>query len=566
MKRASIIFLCVCIALANATPQWVRMNSQEVLDDHAFSFKVALKPQNLEQLDSLFWQISNPESPFYGKFLSNEQIADLISLPDHDIKQVEEYLTSKSGQFCDVLIKRSIHHDYILVDTCAAQAGVILPSLKLSVYQKEGTNVQILRSSMMMDLSENLFLLGVPQELHQFIAGIHGVTDAPMHLSRVGANIDVSAPWLPTDKELTIPEMLTYFGVDNSGIKESTYTANNGQVRQSVVEFNNAAFSAQSLATFQKKYGIPGNPIKKIIGTQTTTEESLEASLDVQTITGIAQNVVTWDFVFDSTATFVDVVETIMATDDAPKVISCSWGGPESLMTKSAADAANNSLMKLGLSGFTFLAAAGDSGPALNPKNCNDYVAEFPGVSTYVLSVGGTAINKNTNVEGAWIHSSGGFSNYFPRPAFQNAAVEHYLENAPLPPNPNGRYTTTGRAYPDVSAIGALEPVFADGIYMPIGGTSGAAPQFAGIISLLNLHRFQNGLGPLGAVTPALYSLQKGVGHDVTEGQSYATSRAGCQGKYLTGYKAFAGWDPVTGLGSPQYPVLLEQLINLKSN
>jgi len=511
-----------------------------------FTFKIAFAPQNLDVLNSTFWQISNPKSPLFGKHLTDEQIADLISLPQTEIAKVDEFLKRDSEQICEVKTKLSLHRDYLRVRTCVGQAESIFPNLKLGFYQRMGTTKRILRSVNLVDAGENLHFLGIPKSLHSLMAGVHDITDVPMMLTRSNSESEKFNPfqWFPkTDKELSLPEIADYFQIPKAPLAESLLNTDNPQVRNSVVEFGDAAFSKQDLEDLQKYYGLPLDPVTKIVGTEEDKVVINEVDLDVETITAIAKGAQTWDFVFDDSTSLVDVIETVMKTPGSPKTVSCSWGGPESDAGKSIVFAANTALLKLGLAGFTWINDAGDAGPTLNPADCNSFDPRFPAVSPYVLGVGGVKITKATGVEGAWFRSSGGFSNYFDRPAFQNEAVENYLSKAPLPPNPNGsRFSTTGRAFPDVAAFAAYFPIFYQGKLQPIGGgTSTATPQWAGLITLVNALRYQKGLGPLGPLAPTLYKLEKGVGFDVVEGQTYALSRIGCKDQYLPGFYAYEG-------------------------
>mmetsp|Transcript_13830 Transcript_13830/g.15296 ORF Transcript_13830/g.15296 Transcript_13830/m.15296 type:complete len:593 (-) Transcript_13830:287-2065(-) len=572
MRNLSLVLACALIGLtfSSSTPQWSRVDDIQPADNHHFNFKIAFKKQNVDVLDSLFWQITDYYSPLFGRHLSNQQIKELVSLPEESIAQVEAYLRKESGKFCDVIVRRSVHQDYLFVDTCVAQANIILPNLNLAVYQKEGTGNLILRHSIMMDVGFNMYLLGFPQQLQENIEGIYGVTDLPIHYRRVnsdypdGGPFDPSKFWQPTVEEQTVDSMIKYFGISYDGIKDSSYSADNAQVRQGVVEFNHAPFSASGLADFQNTYHVPLNPVSKIIGTEEHPGSSIEADLDFQTITALSGKAQTWDFVFGPNATFNDVVETILSTDGAPKVYSCSWGGIDTQFTQTTANSINQDFLKLGLTGVSFFIAAGDAGPTLN-GSCDAFDAQFPGSSVYVIAVGGTVIDGGK--ERCWERSSGGFSSFFQRPSFQDNAVNKYLSSTDLPANPNQSiYNTTGRAYPDVSAIGAFEPVFNGSQSVAVGGTSGASPQFAAIATLINIHRFQQGKGPVGPLNKTLYQLPKGIGFDVTTGRTYATSANGtvdpCP-NFIKGFFSAPGWDAATGLGSPRFDTLLEQLLEV---
>jgi len=83
------------------------------------------------------------------------------------------------------------------------------------------------------------------------------------------------------------------------------------------------------------------------------------------------------------------------------------------------------------------------------------------------------------------------------------------------------------------------------------------------LIALVNILRYQKGVGPLGPLNQTLYGLKNGVGYDVTQGQTYAISRSSCSRIYFPGFEATEGWDLTTGLGSPRFQTLVEQLVDL---
>jgi len=107
-----------------------------------------------------------------------------------------------------------------------------------------------------------------------------------------------------------------------------------------------------------------------------------------------------------------------------------------------------------------------------------------------------------------------------------------------------------GRAIPDISAQAAGFKVFLNGQEFARAGTSGSAPIVAGMISLLNDNRISQGKAPRGFLNPWLYWSKARVGFtDIVEG-----SNPGCG---TPGFPAIVGWDPVTGLGTPNFEQLL---------
>jgi hypothetical protein len=109
---------------------------------------------------------------------------------------------------------------------------------------------------------------------------------------------------------------------------------------------------------------------------------------------------------------------------------------------------------------------------------------------------------------GAMITGGGGFSGRYARPSYQEDAVSGYLAalgRRGLLPSA-GMFNRSGRAYPDIAAIGQNVPTVFNGSLAMAGGTSAAAPIVAALFSLLTAERLAAGLPPLGFVNPWLYS------------------------------------------------------------
>lgn len=133
--------------------------------------------------------------------------------------------------------------------------------------------------------------------------------------------------------------------------------------------------------------------------------------------------------------------------------------------------------------------------------------------------------------------SSGGFSNYFERPAYQETAVQEYL--AYMGDTEAGLYNQSGRVFPDVAAYALNFDVIIEGINVPVGGTSCASPTFASVVSLLNDELISAGRPVLGFLNPWLYSVAASAFNDITAGNNFACSNM------TTGFNATVGWDPV---------------------
>ena len=178
-----------------------------------------------------------------------------------------------------------------------------------------------------------------------------------------------------------------------------------------------------------------------------------------------------------------------------------------------------------GLAGTSVLFSSGDSGVAGNRGKCigpddtlNDgksgrFNPGFPASCPYVTAVGATQIVPGASVTQpekaceSVIFSGGGFSNVFPLPAYQSAAVTKFLTNYP-PPYGADRFNNSGevRAFPDISANGANYVIAVDGMFSLIFGTSASSPTVGSILTLINEARFAAGKGSIGFINPTLYA------------------------------------------------------------
>lgn len=172
--------------------------------------------------------------------------------------------------------------------------------------------------------------------------------------------------------------------------------------------------------------------------------------------------------------------------------------------------------MQLGARGVSILFASGDGGVAgSQTTTCSkSFLPTFPSGCPFMTSVGATTGNTET----AATFSSGGFSNVFARPSYQTANVATYL--TALGKTNAGKFNTTGRGFPDVSAQGENVQIVVDTKTGSVAGTSCSSPIFASVISLLNDRLIAAGKSPLGFLNPFLYSATGAAAlNDITTGE-----------------------------------------------
>ncbi len=315
-------------------------------------------------------------------------------------------------------------------------------------------------------------------------------------------------------------------------------------------------YSTTDLQTYFKGLGIPEPTVTAVSvdGGQNSpgSDADGEVMLDIEVVGAIATgaNLAVY-FAPNTDQGFVDAItDAVHDTTRKPSVVSISWGGPEDSWTQQAYTAMNAALQDAASLGVTVTVAAGDDGSTDGAGDGKLHV-DFPASSPYALACGGTKLaSSGTKIssEVVWDEvasnegaTGGGVSNIFALPAYQASAG--------VPKQPETKFV--GRGVPDVS--GDADPstgykVLVDGQNQVIGGTSAVAPLWAALIALMNEQLGTN----VGFLNPKLYPLGESVFHDITSGNNDDSK--------LGYYSAKAGWDPCTGLGSPNGAALLKTL------
>ena len=141
--------------------------------------------------------------------------------------------------------------------------------------------------------------------------------------------------------------------------------------------------------------------------------------------------------------------------EQLPRVVSTSYGETEQSVPPTYAKEVCFLMAQLGARGVSSIFSSGDSGvggscQANDGTNSTRFLPVFPASCPWVTAVGGTI---GQNPERASPFSGGGFSNLWPRPWWQNEAVDCYLKK--LGGQFNALYNATGRGFPDVSTQSA---------------------------------------------------------------------------------------------------------------
>eukprot|EP01087_Luapelamoeba_hula_P006839 TRINITY_DN1693_c0_g1_i1.p1 TRINITY_DN1693_c0_g1~~TRINITY_DN1693_c0_g1_i1.p1 ORF type:complete len:577 (-),score=67.35 TRINITY_DN1693_c0_g1_i1:66-1616(-) len=511
-------------------------------DNQTFTIYIALKHSNADAMEKLFWQVSDPDSTAYGKYLSLDEVGALFGPDDTAVGVVQRWLAA-AGVHDHTF---TAHREWIKARVTVATARVLLGDhLMFHYYHNQHSLASASNRAMQLIRAQERYT--VPADVAAHISLVGGVNEFPRIRSLAVKSNE------PSGFVLVTPDVIK--SVLNIGDTVGRSPAN----LQAVAQFLGQYFTPADLTAFQKAYHVPVQQPTLVVGPNVENNPGVEAELDIQYIMGVANNVPTW---FVSTGgehegqePFLEWITKMISTSNSPWVHSISYGDTESSVTRDYTSRVNEEFMKFGIMGKSIIFASGDDGVGCNSAGTR-LEPNWPSSSPYVTSVGGSlfeSVQPITIVSDQI--SSGGFSNYFSQPAYQSAAVSKYL-NSGVPLPPESFYNRSGRATPDVAVFSEDVEIYYKGGQTFVGGTSCAAPVFSAVISLVNDHRLLAKKVPLGFLNPILYSrapIYPRMFMDVTHGPSNAAPPC-------AGFSPANQWDPVSGWGLPNFSGLISVL------
>ena len=306
------------------------------------------------------------------------------------------------------------------------------------------------------------------------------------------------------------------------------------------------------ITTYESQAGLPNVPLTNVAvdgGVKTPGANNSEVCLDIEMVMAMAPGV-SRIYVYEAPngSPWVDLLSR-MANDNLSRQLSCSWGGGPPDAT------AEQVFLQMAAQGQSFFNAAGDSDAFTGP-------IDFPSDSTNITQVGGTTLSTS-GPGGAYVSetvwnwgsgqgSSGGISTVYAMPSYQKGISMSVNQGS-----------MTMRNTPDVALTGDnVYVVYNNGTSAVFGGTSCAAPLWAGFTALMNQQAANNGRAAVGFLNPALYQIGKSnsnyttIFHDVTSGNNFSPSSP-------SKFSAVAGYDLCAGWGTPNGTNLINALVPL---
>jgi kumamolisin len=487
-------------------------------ETHRIVISLALRDR--EALDAFLRDVRDPGSPSYRRFLTRDQFDALHAPTVEDEQALVAYLEHNGLRVTNRFANR-------LLVGASGSAAAIERALGVRLHR-----VRLHGRDHFAALDEP----HLPARLARAVIGVIGLDDLSEMHPRARALGPVAAPRASLSGgccSFSPNDLATFYDRDPSS----------DGAGQTIVIAGAYAWKDSDNSAFATHWGIAplptgsgqvctgsGNPM----GCRFNQQQSIEIALDVEYAHGTAPGAVILNYMSASSA-FADFTMAYnrIVSDNPGHVVTTSWGGCEAGVATST-QTANDQIFAAGNAvGESWFAASGDAGSV----DCNNIVGvDHPANSPHVIGVGGTSPTCSSGMtadspdcagygsESGWSGSGGGKSELFSRARWQTGC---------------GVPSGTERLVPDVALEADSSPgnyVLKGGFWYSVYGTSGAAPQWAGVFALLNKAVGGSGFGDPGAT---LYSLcSTSAYHDITTGSN---------GDYSAG----DGYDLVTGLGTP---------------
>lgn len=530
---AAGVFLGVAGAVS-AAPVAVPAGEQYVrtaAESEQVEFALALPWRNQSELNDLLQHLYTPGDPQFHKFLSSAEFDSRFA------PTTQQYEALKS---------LAVQYGFTIRSESASRTLLGLSGPAAAVRNVFGSQMHLLQTAAGKSyLAPDREALA-PFPMQAMGAEVVALNARPRinHLVRKGLSVDANGI-----------SVGSHAGSGSSGgyvpadIKNA-YNANgiqNGGEPVAVYELSSATYA--DAGTYASQYGLKNPTLvqKKVDGGTTDTSGAGEVMLDIEMIMAIAQPSSIYVYTGPNTSAGALDTYTQIANDNLVHEVSTSWGLDEASEGSGGANAENTVFTKMVAEGMALFAAAGDCGAY--DSGGTTLNVDDPGSNPNVTSVGGTTLTTSSSQqyisEVPWATPSdtrrcqkgagggGGISSLWSIPAYQQGIVS----NAPA-----GQFSTTKRNVPDVSldadpATGYIVYDSVDGGWLVFGGTSAAAPLWAGFWSLAS-----HGAGKsAGFANPTIYSIAKNTTsyardfHDVTSGTNLYYSA-------VTGYDDASGW------------------------
>ena len=497
---------------------------------------IGLPLRNQAALDAFLQQISDPTSPAYRHYLTPEQFTERFGPTEKDYEALVAFATSHG------FTVTTRHPNRALLSVTASVPDI---EKTLHVRMRMYQHPTEARTFYAPDVEPSV-ITETP------ILGISGLSDFSRPQPRYKI---MSAAQQQAQPSFGSGPSGSYMGNDfRAAYVPGLSLTGAGQI-VGLLQFD--GYTASDITFYETQNGLPSVTLSNILldgytGVPTGNGGEVEVSLDIEMAISMApglSKVVLYEA--GPFGNFHDILNR-MATDNLAKQLSCSWyqpGAPKDTI-------ADGIFQQMAAQGQSFLNASGDFDAFTG-------LIPFPGDSPYITQVGGTTltttgpggpyISETVWNRGNGIGSGGGISTQYPIPFWQT--------NVSMTANHG---STTKHNIPDVALTAENVYVRADGGTHIVGGTSCAAPLWAGFMALVNQQAATQGAPPVGFLNPTVYTLGLGSRyassfHDTIIGNNTS-------GSSPANFFAVTGYDLCTGWGTPTGINLISALLSANLN
>ena len=477
---------------------------------------IGLPLRDPETLNSLIGQIYDPASAAYRHYLTPEQFTKRFGPTGSDYQAVMDFARTNG------LTVTGTHANRLLLDVSGSVADIEkVFHLNLRVYRHPTEGRTFFAPDAEPSVDACVPVLDI-EGLDNY------VIPHPMNLKRIA--LDRTASGTPNVGSAGG----LYIGYDfRTAYVPGVSLIGSGQ---SVGLFELDGYYASDITAYESQAGLTNDvPLQNIYldevsgtpGYSGVANADGEVSLDIEMAIAMAPGL-TRVIVYEGSSP--NDVLNCMATNNAAKQLSCSWGFHVNSTTE-------NIFQQYQTQGQSFFVSSGDNGAYTGRISA-------PSDDPTVTVCGGTSLstsgaNGPWSSETTWSGSGGGISTI--------NTITNWQTNVTMSLNQG---STTMRNIPDVAM--AATNIFLDakngGTY-EAWGTSAAAPLWAGFTALVNQQAAAAGQPPVGFINPAVYAIGEGPAyasdfHDITTGNNFNSGSP-------SRFSAVSGYDLCTGWGSP---------------
>ncbi len=535
---------------SSGRPHWTPAGTTPPGRPLRFTAALKLRPAAAAQLEDAFWAVSDPSHPDYGRHWSQDAVRALLAPPSHHTAAVGRFLAQHGATTVDW------EGELVAFELTAAAAN---EAFGTSFHAFRHTDGRVLHRAargytLPADVADAINTIDGVVRLPYIRAGASSLKNPKAHRDDDGDPFPASASCGGKCTDRVTPAILTARYNLGPAPAAGAVAANSSMA---VAEFQDQGWDqadCDKLAAACQTQNITVN--HQLPAGEPSGGPSTEGLLDIQYIKALG-GAIPLTNIYSEPYSLLNWAKALSGMPSPPLVNSVSYGNDEVQQTGVAyMESCNTQFKALGVRGISILFASGDDG-VCGRSGCGLFTTKFhpgfPAASPYVTSVGGTDFATKSVIgdETAWSGSGGGFSNTFGIPDYQRDAVAAYQQKCPtIDCPPFKAWNATGRGFPDIAALGGkvnLYCVVEEGSFGGADGTSAATPVNAAVFAKLNDIRLRAGKPPLGFLNPWLYA-NAAAFNDVTTGCNNGGSKHG--------FTATDGWDPATGLGTPNFEAL----------